>query len=183
MREDGNVVAIRSHVRVAPSQPVVETAVGAEAGVALVVGIRRVVVFEVAGESSTVSQTDNGGTKSPNLRRYRISLVRRDGIDVAETTPRRVGDRIRMALGIIHRALIVVHGVAGIDLGCTDVGNIRAAVHVLSTQFDTYTQGAHLLGKAGLKIFFSGPRQPLSLSSPGGPATPSSPEAKKMDTP
>jgi len=34
-----------------------------------------------------------------------------------------------------------------------------------------------LLGHAGLKMVLSGPKHPFALSSPGGPATPSSPEA------
>lgn len=39
----------------------------------------------------------------------------------------------------------------------------------------------HLFGHAGEKMVELSPRHPLEESSPGGPATPSSPEAKKIE--
>jgi hypothetical protein len=124
-----NVVSIRSHIGIATAQTVVETSVGTEAGVSFVVGIRRVVGFEVPVSRISLAQIPGQkGRGQKNLLCHCIGLIVRNGIYIAESSAGRVGDGIRFACRVNDCALGLPDRMAGIDFCCADIGQVWAAV-------------------------------------------------------
>lgn len=158
---DSDVITVSSDIGIATTDAIINTTVSSEAGVAAVVGVRRVVGLEERGDGAC--------------------LIAWDGVDVGETTARGVGNAVGLADRVNNGAFRFENGSSRVNFGGADIGKVGAAgrkrqvsCRVIQSRGRMPT---HLLGHAGLKMFCCGPRHPFGLSSPGGPATPSSPEA------
>jgi hypothetical protein len=105
-----------------------------------------------------------------------VSLVIWHMVDITESSARWESTAVWMASWVYDSALGFKNRVARVHFRGSYVSDIRTTG---SSQWVIGLRwlGTHLLGHAGEKIVALGPRQPLSLSSPLGPETPSSPEA------
>lgn len=110
-----------------------------------------------------------------------FGLVVWNSVDVAEATAGGVRDRVRVAGRVDDGAFPIRDGLSGVKLRGADVGHVGATSKIRHG-FRIKQRRSYELGNAGLKMV-PFPRQPLVESSPGGPATPSSPEAKRMEVP
>ena len=103
---DGNVITVGSHIRIATTDAIINTTVSAEAGVATVVGIWRVMGLEERSDSAC--------------------LIAWDGIDVRETTARGVGDPVGLADGVNDSAFGFEDRSSWVNFGGADIGKVGA---------------------------------------------------------
>lgn len=113
-----------------------------------------------------------------------ISLVIGCWINVTKAASGRICVGEWIARMVDDSNLGVMHCFSGGDFCCPDVCDVGTAIPSVSLlKLTYYIRITDLFGKPGLKTLESDPRQPFGLSPPGGPATPLSPDAKKIETP
>ena len=117
--------------------------------------------------------------KQIHLRGNSACLITRDGIDIGESPSGGESNAVGLTHWVNNGTFRLKDCPARINLGRANVGEIGATIALISFLKLAIIKAkmTNLLGHAGLKIVASGPKQPFLLSSPGGPATPSSPEA------
>lgn len=104
---DGNVITVGSDIRIATTDAIVNPAVSAEASVAAVVWVGRIVGLEKGGDSAC--------------------LIAWDRVDVGKSAAGGVGDTVWLAKGIDDCAFGFEDGSPGVDFGSADIGEIGAA--------------------------------------------------------
>ena len=122
------------------------------------------------------------------LRRLRVNrtlLPRRWTIEIAKAATCGVGGAVWLTSWIVRRAFRIEDRPARVHLRGADYGEVWAAGTSVSQQ-DFHVNGhriIYLSGYRGLKMVEFGPRQPIGEGLAGRPATPVSPDEKKMEWP